>query len=99
MNSAAKRYGLLPEVYARMVSAAQPAAATVLTGGQARVARGLLGWSRPDLARKAGVPLATIQELEADKVTSKATLQRVRDALERASVTLPRGGQPQLKAR
>ena len=78
MNTAAKRYGLLPEVYARMVAANPPP--PVLSGSQARVARGLLGWTQADVAKRAKVPLDTIRELEGDKSLSPNTLQRVRQA-------------------
>ncbi|UHC18007.1 helix-turn-helix domain-containing protein [Methylobacterium currus] len=37
-----------------------------LRGRHLRAARGLLDWSREDLARASGLPLSTVRRLEAD---------------------------------
>ena len=96
MNTGAKRYGLLPEVYARMVATNPPP--PVLSGSQARVARGLLGWSQADVAKRAKVPLDTIRELEGDKSLPVGTLQRVRHVFEAARVEIRGKASPRLRA-
>jgi transcriptional regulator with XRE-family HTH domain len=38
----------------------------MITGGQVRAARGLLGWSQAELAEKSRVGLSTVRRMEAD---------------------------------
>jgi transcriptional regulator with XRE-family HTH domain len=59
----------------------------MLTAGQCRAARGLLGWSQEELARRAGVGTATLHQLESGKAAPRrATLTVVRQALEAAGI-------------
>jgi DNA-binding XRE family transcriptional regulator len=59
----------------------------VLTPRQLRAARALLGWSRAMLADKSGVPVRTIENFEAEKVTPLLTTAgKLRLTLERAGV-------------
>jgi predicted transcriptional regulator len=63
----------------------------VLTSGQLRAARALLGIDQKDLAAKAGVSVQTIQRMEAsdDIVRSVVeTLMKVIEALDRAGIEL-----------
>ena len=62
------------------------------------IARGLLGWSQLALAKKAGVTIEVLRDIEADRSVPAAALQRVRGVLERANVDLSRAG-PRLQAR
>lgn len=70
----------------------------ILTGAQARVARGLLDWSHAKLASEAKVSVATLREIEADRAVPANALLRVLEAFERARVEFPSGAQPQLRA-
>jgi transcriptional regulator with XRE-family HTH domain len=72
--------------------------AVALTGSQARVARGLLGWSQAKLAEVAKVSVGTIRDVEADRAISPTTLKRVRDAFIAARVEFPANGEPPLRA-
>lgn len=59
----------------------------VLTPKQLRAARVLVGWSRAMLARKSGVPLPTLDKIEAGKTDPKLTTAgKLRRALEDAGV-------------
>jgi len=56
---------------------------------QIRAARGLLGWSQSELARAAGVGLATLQRIEQSEGVVKgnfATVLKIQNALERAGI-------------
>jgi transcriptional regulator with XRE-family HTH domain len=54
---------------------------------QCRAARGLLDWSRSDLAQRAGVGAVTVRQLETGShVPRRATREVVRRALETAGV-------------
>jgi transcriptional regulator with XRE-family HTH domain len=61
----------------------------VITGGQVRAARGLLGWSQAVLAEKSEVGLSTVRRMEADlgpvRVYSD-NLWKVQRALEAAGI-------------
>lgn len=48
----------------------------ILTAGQLRAARGLIGWSQQELADKSDVGRATIADFESGKRTPYATTQQ-----------------------
>jgi transcriptional regulator with XRE-family HTH domain len=59
-----------------------------VTTEQLRAARGLLGWSQSDLAKRAGLSVPTIKRLEVDfgiRVSDQAR-EKIRLALEAAGV-------------
>jgi transcriptional regulator with XRE-family HTH domain len=59
----------------------------MLTPQQLRAARAMLGWSREDLAGKAGVSAGTVTGFELLGADSKiSTLQKLRRALEAAGI-------------
>ena len=59
----------------------------MITPGQCRAARALIGWSQQELASKAGVGIMTVHQLEKDGSQSRrATLEVVQRALESAGV-------------
>ena len=61
--------------------------AAMLTPAQLRAARALIGWTRDDLAKKAGVASVTVKGFEYLGADSKiSTLQKMRRALEAAGV-------------
>ena len=63
----------------------------VLTAGQLRAARALLGIDQKDLADKAGVSVQTIQRMEASDDIVRGvveTLMKVVEALDRAGIEL-----------
>lgn len=70
----------------------------ILTGAQARVARGLLGWSQTALAKRAKITLADVRGIEADKTAPLATLTRMRHVFETARVEITGGVSPRLQA-
>ena len=58
------------------------------TSGQLRAARGLVGWSQTDLARRAGLSLPTVKRVETNlgiRVSNDARM-KLRQALEAAGV-------------
>jgi transcriptional regulator with XRE-family HTH domain len=58
------------------------------TSSQLRAARGMLNWSREDLARASGVTARTIARLEMGEVEpSISTLGKIQVALEAAGIT------------
>ncbi|MBX3489185.1 helix-turn-helix transcriptional regulator [Parvibaculum sp.] len=62
----------------------------MLHSAQIRAARGLLDWSRDDLARKAGLGLSTVQRMERGSGIAQGhagNLWRLQQALEAAGVT------------
>jgi transcriptional regulator with XRE-family HTH domain len=66
-----------------------------ITAGQLRAARGLIGWSQEELARKAKIGRATIADFESGKrMPYQGTLHDLRGALEAAGVEFTNGGQP-----
>jgi transcriptional regulator with XRE-family HTH domain len=70
----------------------------LITAGQLRAARGLLGWSQTDLAAKANVGRATIADFESGKRAPYArTLDVLRFALEAAGVEFTNGSEPGVK--
>jgi transcriptional regulator with XRE-family HTH domain len=61
----------------------------MVTAGQIRAARALLGWSGAQLAKAAGVSLQTIRRMESDLGpgrSSAANVEAVQHALEMAGV-------------
>jgi len=61
----------------------------LITTGQVKAARALLGWSQADLARRSGISEPTIARLEALKGElggREGTVGRIRRALETAGV-------------
>ena len=60
-------------------------------------ARGLLGWSQPDLASAAGISVSTIKRLEAGKPATAANRRAALAALEKAGVEFTNGDEPGVK--
>ena len=59
----------------------------MITAGQSRAARGLLGWSQQTLATRAGVGVMTVHQLEREESRPRrATLEVVRRAFETAGI-------------
>lgn len=59
----------------------------MLSPAQCRAARGLIDWSQMELAKRAGVGIVTIRQLEAGvHAPRRSTLDVVRRALEAAGV-------------
>jgi predicted transcriptional regulator len=75
----------------------------VITIEQIRAARGLVGWSQSELARRAGLSLPTIKRLEAGTGVhvSDQARSRVQKALELAGVMFisENGGGPGVRRR
>ncbi len=71
---------------------------SILTGAQARLARGLLGWTLVDLAKRAKVTLTDVRGIEGDQMLPAATLTRVRHAFEAARVEITGSASPRLRA-
>src|SRR5438552_2403956 len=70
-----------------LMKSAAPTHASMLTPAQLRAARALIGWTRDDLAKKAGVASVTVKGFEYLGADSKiSTLQKMRRALETAGV-------------
>jgi transcriptional regulator with XRE-family HTH domain len=57
----------------------------MISSGQMRAARGLIGWSQSDLAGAAGLSRPTIERAET-KTASDETLAAIQRALEKAGV-------------
>jgi transcriptional regulator with XRE-family HTH domain len=75
----------------------------VITIEQIRAARGLLGWSQSELARRAGLSLPTVKRVEAGsgpRVSDEAR-RRIQQALEICGVQFiaENGGGPGLRLR
>lgn len=59
----------------------------LLTPGQCRAARALLGWSQSELARSALVSISTIAQFErGQRATTRANLVALRQALDLAGI-------------
>ena len=76
---------------------------TSVSAGQLRAARGLIGWSQTDLARRAGLSLPTVKRVENDlgiRVSSEART-KLRQALEAANIEFidENGGGPGVRLR
>ena len=62
----------------------------LISAGQCKAARGYLGWSREDLAKKAGVSRAMVADFEVGRRDTLAAMRNVlQDALEAAGVEFP----------
>ena len=75
----------------------------IIATGQLRAARGLLGWSRTDLATRAGLSLPTVKRVEIDlgiRVSDDARA-KLRHALETAGIEFidENGGGPGVRLR
>ena len=62
-----------------------------------RAARGVLGWSQPDLAKQAGVSLVALARLESNAASPRlSTISRLKAAIEAAGIQVidgqPSGG-------
>jgi transcriptional regulator with XRE-family HTH domain len=74
----------------------------VIASAQCRAARGLLAWSQQELARRARVGVVTVHQLETGASQPRvATLQVIRDALEKGGVEFidENGGGPGVRLR
>lgn len=63
----------------------------MISAGQLRAARALLGWDQRQLAEAAGISVPTVQRMEASNGTVRAnvdTLVKVVEALARAGIEL-----------
>lgn len=63
----------------------------MISSGQLRAARAMLGWDQRQLAEAAGVSLPTVQRMEASEGTVRAnvdTLVKIVSALQQAGVEL-----------
>jgi transcriptional regulator with XRE-family HTH domain len=72
----------------------------LVSGAQIRAARGLLGWTARDLARRAIVSVATvnlIEEATGLPSTTKTQLEAVQAALEAAGIEFLEGDAPGLR--
>ena len=59
---------------------------------QIRAGRALLGWSQTELARTAGVGLATLQRIEQNEVKGNfSTILKIQKALEQAGIVFTDG--------
>jgi transcriptional regulator with XRE-family HTH domain len=59
----------------------------MITASQCRAARGLIGWTQYDLAKRAGIGIVTVHQLEAGvSQPRRATLEVVQRAFEQAGV-------------
>ena len=64
---------------------------TFIFGRQVRAARILLGWTQTDLAKEAGIGVATLKRFEAseaDNYGQVSTVSRITSALERGGIIL-----------
>jgi len=74
----------------------------MVTAEQCRAARGLLGWSQQELAKRARVGIVTVHQLEtAVSEPRRATLDAIRRAFESAGVEFidENGGGPGVRLR
>jgi transcriptional regulator with XRE-family HTH domain len=74
----------------------------MVTPAQCRAARGLIGWSQQDLARRARIGIVTVHQLEAGtSQPRRATLDVIRRAFEASGVELidENGGGPGVRLR
>jgi predicted transcriptional regulator len=74
----------------------------LISGAHIRAARGLLGWTQKDLAKRGKVALGTLRKMEDSDgpVDSRTdTLIKVMTALEKAGVEFLNDGQPGVRMR
>lgn len=73
---------------------------SAITPAQSRAARGLLDWTRDQLAECSGVAKRTLLRFEASEgETRDSTLAAIRAALEAAGVVFTNGDEPGVKLR
>jgi transcriptional regulator with XRE-family HTH domain len=63
----------------------------MLTSGQLRAARGLLGWNQENLAKAAGIAVSTVKRMEASNGLIRANTEnawKVEKALKAAGIAL-----------
>ena len=67
----------------------------MITVGQIRAARGLLGWEQSDLADHSGISAVTISNIERGKTAPRQdTLAKIQGALEAAGIEFTNGDVP-----
>jgi hypothetical protein len=67
--------------------------ATLMTAGQCRAARGLVGQSQTGLAREAGLGLSTVVDFEKSRrMVAPISILKMQRVLEAASVVFIKGG-------
>jgi transcriptional regulator with XRE-family HTH domain len=74
----------------------------MISAGQCRAARGLIGWTQIELAERAGVGVVTVHQLEAgSSEPRRSTLEVIRRAFEDAGVEFidENGGGPGVRLR
>jgi transcriptional regulator with XRE-family HTH domain len=72
----------------------------MISGPQIRAARGLLNWSRGDLARATGISQNGIANIEMGASSPLAvTLERIQRAFEKDGVVFTNGDEPGVKLR
>jgi len=72
----------------------------MITPAQCRAARALLDWSQSDLAERAGVTLATVQNFETGRHSPyQRTLDKLAATFAQAGVTFTNGDEPGVKLR
>jgi transcriptional regulator with XRE-family HTH domain len=83
----------------RLVEPTGALGSIMISGAQIRAARGLLGWTRHDLARRAVVSDATAYALENDRgsAANPSTLAAVQSTLETAGIEFLNGTAPGLR--
>jgi predicted transcriptional regulator len=70
----------------------------MITPGQIRAARAILGWTQVELAQAAGVGEISVKNVEGEKSDPRAsTLQKIRRAFEEAGVQFIPDGSPSLR--
>jgi transcriptional regulator with XRE-family HTH domain len=75
---------------------------SMITAGQCRAARGLLGWNQADLAEFAGIAVITVHQFEAGaSQPRRSTVDVVRRAFEAAGIEFidENGGGPGVRLR
>lgn len=71
----------------------EPDTSLALTPAQARAARALLAWSQQDLASNAKIATSTVADFERGRRTPvPQNAEAMREALERAGISFPKGG-------
>ena len=66
-----------------------------MTPNQSKAARGLLGWSQPELVKKSGMSIATVKRFESGFApVSDEAVEAMKDALEKAGIDFLAVGEP-----
>jgi len=66
---------------------------------QCKAARAMVRWSTPDLAKKAGVPEAAIESLEAEEFVDPAAVEKIEAAFKTMGVDFTFGERPGVRFR